>query len=212
MPQSIVLLGPAGSGKGTQAARLVDHFGLTKVEMGELIRAKAKEESPLGRAAHEIHKTGAHMPDDMVTAILRDGLSLIPAGASLLVDGYPRTLGQAHSLDAMFVERGITDMRAVYIRVSDDVALARLQQRSVCSSCKTVFATRDLKTCPSCGGAIEVRDYDQDTDAIKKRIQWFHDHVVEAVEYYRAKGVLIEVNGEQEGEAVFQDILKHLAP
>lgn len=205
---TIVLLGPAGSGKGTQAEKLIEKYNLQKVEAGELTREKAKEDSELGRFVKDIHDTGKHLPDEVITTLMREAFAKLDPTRGLIIDGYPRTLGQAQNLEMLLKEANRLPLQMVYVAVSDDSARERLLKRAVCSGCKTILASRDLTACPKCGAKVEVRAYDTDVAAINKRLQWFHEHVKPAIEYYRQKGMVVEVSGEPDPETVFQNILK----
>ncbi|MDA2935657.1 nucleoside monophosphate kinase [Patescibacteria group bacterium AH-259-L05] len=208
---NLILLGPAGSGKGTQADLLVKKYNLQKIEAGELVRAKAKEDSELGREVHEIHKSGRHLPDDIMLALMREAFQNIEPDKGILVDGYPRTLGQAKDLDKIMNSLKIAEKRiAILIKVSDEEALRRLLNRSVCRQCKTVLIGRDKKICPRCGGEVVVRDYDTDETAVRKRLQWFHEKVMPAIEFYQQRKMLIRVNGEQSIENVFEETVQKL--
>ncbi|MBI4262561.1 nucleoside monophosphate kinase [Candidatus Uhrbacteria bacterium] len=206
--KTLVLLGPAGSGKGTQAEKLIEKFHLQKVETGELVREKGKEDSELGRFVHTINISGKHLPDDVVTQLIREAFAKLDASRGLIIDGYPRTLVQAQTLGMLLKEVHRLPLQMVYVRVSDAVARERLLKRAVCSGCKTILASRDLTVCPKCGSKIEVRAYDTDVAAINKRLTWFHEKVMPAIEYYRKKGMVVEVSGESDPDTVFQTIIK----
>lgn len=208
---NLIILGPAGSGKGTQADLLVKKYGLQKVEAGELVRAKAKEHSELGRRVYEVHKTGKHLPDEIILTLMKEAFQGIKPEEHVLVDGYPRTIGQARDLDKIMNDSEISGKTfAIWIDVGDKEALRRLLNRSVCTKCKAVLIGRDKKVCPKCKGKVVVRDYDTDKTAVKKRLKWFHEKVMPAIKYYKKKGVLIKINGEQPIKKVFKDILLSL--
>jgi len=208
---NIILLGPAGSGKGTQAEFLIKKYNLQKIEAGELVRQKAKENSELGKKVHKIHKSGRHCPDKIMLGLVQEAFRKIKTKRGILVDGYPRTIGQARDLDKLMNNSRIQgEIYAIWINVGNKESLRRLLNRSACSRCKTVFAGRNKKKCPKCSGEIVVRDYDIDGVAIRKRLSWFDEKVMPAIEYYREKDMLIKVNGEQPVKKVFKDILKKL--
>ncbi len=207
---TIVLLGPAGSGKGTQGEKLIEKYNFQKVEAGELTREKAKEDSELGRFVKDIHDTGKHLPDDVITMLIREAFAHLDPHRGLIIDGYPRTLAQAKNLEMLLQEVDRLPMCMVYVHVTDDIARQRLLRRAVCSGCKTILASRDLTTCPKCGANVEVRLYDTDVDAINKRLAWFHENVIPAIEYYRERGRVVEVDGEQDPDAVFADIIEKI--
>ena len=210
-------MGLAGSGKGTQAERLVAEFGYTFIETGGLIRAKAKEESPLGRRIKFNDDKGRHAPNTVITSLLIEALGRAEDGQSeagrkpLLIDGFPRTLGQAHMLNEVltYFDRDPSQVKALWIRVRPEQARHRLLNRAVCSQCKKVYPTRDITVCTNCGGVVAPRVYDTPA-GIEERLSFFAEHTMEAIEYYREAGQLIEVDGEQSVDLVFSTIKQSL--
>lgn len=217
-PSIIVLMGLAGSGKGTQAERLVAEFGYTFIETGGLIRAKAKEDSPLGRRIKFNDDKGRHAPNTIITSLLIEALGRAEeqsGGAGrkpLLIDGFPRTLGQAHMLNEVltYFDRDPAQVKALWIRVRPEQARHRLLNRAVCSQCKKVYPTREITICTNCGGAVAPRVYDTPA-GIEERLSFFAEHTMEAIEFYKSSGQLVEVNGEQDIDKVTSDIKQALA-
>lgn len=216
-PSIIVLMGSAGSGKGTQAERLVSDYGYTFVETGALIRAKAKEDSPLGRRIKFNDDKGRHAPNTIITSLLIEALGRAEEQSAtgrkpLLIDGFPRTIGQAHMLNEVltYFDRNPDDVKALWIQVPRDMARQRLLNRAVCGQCKKVYPTRDITVCTNCGGAVAPRVYDT-PEGIEERLEFFATHTMEAIEYYRSAGQLVEVNGELSVDEVFTNIKRVLA-
>lgn len=208
---NLILLGPAGSGKGTQAELLIKKFGFQFVEAGELVREGAKKKTKFGSYLRKIHKAGKHLPDKIIGHLIYEKLKKLKKNRGVLIDGYPRTIGQAKDLEKFLKELFPKFPRiAIYIKVSLKEAMRRLLNRAVCPKCKKIFLTREVKTCPRCGAKIEIRDYDQDKKAIKKRLKWFREKVIPAIKFYRKQKILIEINGEQPIKKVFKDIIKNL--
>jgi adenylate kinase len=180
----LVILGSAGSGKGTQASLLQEQFGYHKVEAGALFRAKAQEDSPLGRRVKEINDSGGFSPDDLIAELINEELNRL-SGEPLLIDNYPATLGQATRLEESLEQIGRpSEVVAIWVRVSREEAKRRLLNRSQCLVCKTVFMTREIKLCPHCGGEVRVRTYDT-PESIDRRLDHFWETTVDLLDYYR---------------------------
>jgi len=208
---NLIILGPAGSGKGTQAHLLVKEFNMKTIEMGELVRGAAKEKTKQAKLVAWMHDVGMHFSDDFVFNLFEKNIRKTNKKYCLLVDGYPRTAGQAWDLQRILKKhyKNRTSL-AVWINVSNKESLKRLLSRALCSNCGKIFSNRKIKKCPDCGGLIEIRGYDKDKKAIQKRLDWFHDHVVPAIEFYKQRRILIQVNGEQSVEKVFKETLKKI--
>lgn len=196
-----LLMGSAGSGKGTQAERLIAEYGFAYVESGGLIRAKSKEDSPLGRRIKYNDDLGRHAPDTVITALIIEYMSRLEeqnAGAKkpLLVDGFPRTLPQVDMLDQVlkYFDRDPSKLKALWIKVPTEVAEQRLLNRAVCNQCKAVYASRDVKICSKCGGAVSPRVYDT-VEGIRDRLTFFPKHTMPVLERFRGEGRLVEIDG-----------------
>jgi len=208
---NLIILGPAGSGKGTQAELLLKKFGLQFVEAGELVRRGAKKKTKFGFYLKKIHKSGKHLPDKIISQLIYEEFKKLKKNIGVIVDGYPRTIGQAKDLEKIFQEffPGFLKL-AIYIKVSYKEAMRRLLNRAVCQKCKKIFLSREIKICSKCGAKIKTRDYDQDKKAIEKRLRWFKEKVIPAIKFYKKKKNLIEINGEQSIPDVFKEITRYL--
>lgn len=207
---NLVILGKAGSGKGTQAEFLVKKFKMQKIEAGNLVRQKAKEDSELGRYFHQIHSSGSHATDEKMNLLVIEAIMKLDLSKGILIDGYPRSEGQARDLDYAFLIKKVScPLLAIYVNVKDQTSIERLSKRSVCEN-GHILSGRDFNQCPVCGGNVRVRDYDTNLEAIKKRIEHFHKVISPAVQYYKQRGILLEVNGEQDPQLVFQEILEKI--
>jgi len=207
---NLIILGSAGSGKGTQANLLAQKFGLKIIETGELVRKAEKEKTPQGKLMFQMDKAGMHFSDDLIFNLFQSVFKKIKNNQGLLIDGYPRTVGQAWDLSRLLAPRKSQLTYAIYFRISEKESLSRLLNRAVCVNCKKILSSRKIKKCPNCGGAVEVRDYDKDEKSIKKRIAWFWERVIPVVEFYRQKGMLIEVDGVGLIEKVFEDTVRKI--
>lgn len=205
----VILLGAAGSGKGTQAELLRQRYGFEKIEAGAIVRAKATEDSPLGRQLKAISDSGSHSPDPLISSLMAEHIKMIPLGRGLIVDGYPRTSGQADLFAQLIKEtgRGTQPLAVVWINVGLDEAKRRLLNRGICQTCQAVYPTREIRVCLQCGGKVVAR-VDDTPEGIAKRLAFFVQETMAMIERYRGEGVLIEINGEQPMEMVSDDIAK----
>lgn len=206
---TVILFGSAGSGKGTQGDFLMKALNLEKVEAGELVRVKAKEDSPFGRHVREVHESGKYLSDDEIAQLVEEKLVSVPIDRGLLIDGYPRRIGQAKKLEEILKRLGRTKVRSLDIVVSETALKRRLMNRSVCVN-GHILIGRNFERCPIDGVAVVVRDYDMNEDAIIKRITFYREEVVPAIDYFRTKGWVVDINGEQSVEAVRIEIFKKL--
>jgi adenylate kinase len=195
---TLLLMGSAGSGKGTQGGTIASAFGYVHAETGALIRATAEQDSDLGRRVKESNNQGKHASDELMTELLVTYLKSLPFGQPLLLDGYPRTLRQADMLTDVLREvgRDADGLKAIWINVRPEVARERLLQRSVCGNCKKVFPTRSVTVCDACSGPVQPRSYDIEA-AIDERLKFFETQTKPVIERYRQENRLLEVDGEQ---------------
>lgn len=210
---TIIIMGSAGSGKGTQSALLEEQLGYHIVEAGAIFRLKSKEDSELGRKVKEIHDSGGHASDELITELMADYMKDIVSGEPLLIDGYPRTPGQAELLQGLLRDTGYDPdaFVAVWIKVDRAEAERRLLNRAQCTVCKTVYMSRDIMVCPHCNGEVKPRDYDK-PEAIAKRLDFFENETMPAIKKYEQEQRLITVNGEQEVAHVFEELKEQLKP
>jgi adenylate kinase len=205
-----VLFGPQGSGKGTQGQLLSDRFDVPLIGAGELFRAEISEGSPLGRVLHEYVESGLLAPDEVVNAVIAQRLKRLDLSKGFILDGYPRNVEQATHLD-----RIMKINLAVSIRISDAESVRRLLGRRQCVRCKFVYHMTDAPSakvgiCSVCGGKLVQREDDVE-DVIRRRLAAFHFMTEPLVSYYRQRGVLLVVNGEQPIAYVFEDLEKKMA-
>ncbi len=205
-------MGPPGVGKGTQATDLAAHMGVPHIATGDLFRDAAQRGTPLGLQAQGYMQRGELVPDALTIALLLDRLNESDAAAGALLDGFPRTLPQAEALDAALADRGRAVGRALYLTAPRDVLVDRLSGRWLCRDCQTpyheIFSPPKVAgICDRCGGELYQRADDR-RETIARRLDVYLEQTVPVVEYYRAKGVLAEVNGDQEIAAVQRDLRK----
>jgi adenylate kinase len=207
---NIVLLGAAGAGKGTQAAKLVEAFGLTHISTGDIFRKNVAEGTELGVEAKRYMDEGKLVPDTVVIAMVKDRLSQPDCEGGFMLDGFPRTLPQAEALSVALADMGKQLDAVVSIEVPRDVLMARLTSRRQCRSCGRIYnvmgempATEGV--CDSCGGEVYQRD-DDTIEAATKRLNDYDAITSQLVPYYSALGTLHVVDGDRSVDDVFADV------
>ncbi|MFN8532061.1 MAG: adenylate kinase [Dehalococcoidia bacterium] len=204
----VVLLGPPGSGKGTQAGALAEALGAIHLSTGDLFRENIAQQTPLGRQVKEFLDRGAYVPDDVTVAMVFDRLSRPDAANGAIFDGFPRTIAQAQALDTGLTERSAAIERAIVLDVADDELIRRLGGRWLCRTCSTPYhltssPPRTSGVCDHDGGALYQRDDDK-PDVVAHRLQVYRDQTLPLIGYYRAQGKLAEVNGAGEIDSIRQ--------
>lgn len=208
----IVLLGPPGAGKGTQAKIISQEKGLPHISSGDIFRENLKNQTELGVLAKGYMDRGELVPDDLTIAMIRDRLSRPDCVSGALLDGFPRTPAQAAALDAMLVELGGKVNWVPYINVPEVELVERLTGRWTCrlnpAHIYNIKSNPPAKTgvCDVDGGELYQRDDDKE-ETVKNRIQVYFKQTMPLIDYYRAAGVLVEVDGKQSIEKVGLDLL-----
>jgi adenylate kinase len=202
----IVLLGPPASGKGTQAAQLRDALGLPHVASGDLFRENLKNETKLGLKAKAFMDRGELVPDDVTIAMVMDRLSRPDCANGALLDGFPRTIAQAEALDRELAAQSHKIGIVPNIAVPDEVLVERVSGRRLCRTCGESYHVkfnppRQPGVCDNDGGELYQRD-DDNPETVRKRLEVYWKQTSPLIDYYRERGVLVEVNGDQSIEAV----------
>ena len=197
----LVLLGPPGAGKGTQAQVLSEALGVPHVATGDLFRDHAERGTALGQQASTYMRQGLLVPDEIVIDMLLERIGREDCRQGAVLDGFPRTIEQAQALDTWGVDR------VLQLVVSSEELARRLGGRLVCRGCQTPYQ-REMapEWCTACGGELYQRE-DDSPQAVRRRIEEYQTKTEPLVEYYRGQGKLRQVNGEQEVEAVSRDLL-----
>jgi adenylate kinase len=209
-PRFIVLLGPPASGKGTQAARLREALGLPHIASGDLFRENLKNETELGLKAKVYMDRGELVPDDVTIAMVMERLKRPDCAGGALFDGFPRTIAQAEALDQALAERGHRIGVVPYIAVPDEVLVERVSGRRLCRVCGEAYHVKFNPparpgVCDNDGGELYQRG-DDSPETVRKRLQVYWEQTSPLIDYYRDRGVLVEVNGDQPIDAVAADL------
>lgn len=204
---NIVLLGPPGAGKGTQAIRISAHFDVPHISTGDIFRRAVAEETALGLKAKEFMNRGELVPDDVVIGIVRERLEEPDCEAGFLLDGFPRTVTQAEALaDALTASGRVLD-KVLNIEVDRDELLRRLTGRRTCRGCGKVYhmifdPPKVDEVCDACGGALWQREDDSE-ETVLNRLKVYEAQSAPLVEFYQSRGLLVSVDGRQPVEEVF---------
>lgn len=207
----IVLLGPPGAGKGTQAQRIASATGLVHISTGDMFRENVKNETELGKLANEYMSKGDLVPDEVTIKMLLERISRDDAKAGAMFDGFPRNVVQAKALDDALAAQGARVDRAPLISVADDELVARLGGRWICRNCGKLYHERndppkEAGKCDQCGGELYQRDDDK-ADVVRNRLEK-QKPPAELIEHYRAAGVLREIDGERSLDEVTAALLE----
>lgn len=206
---NIVLLGAPGAGKGTQAQKLVEEFGVAHISTGDLLRAAVKAGTKLGVKAKSYMDNGQLVPDKLVVDLVTERLDADDAQKGFILDGFPRNTAQAVTLDSALAEMDRNLDAALLVDVKPDVIVKRLSSRRTCKECGYT-APAGVDTCPSCGGEMYQRDDDK-PETIQKRLDVYENQTAPLVEYYRGKELLKVVDGDRPVDEVYADVKELLA-
>ncbi|MCC6065034.1 MAG: adenylate kinase [Thermofilum sp.] len=205
----LVFIGPPGVGKGTYAAAVSQRFGIPHISTGDMIREEIKRGSELGRKLKEYVERGLLVPDEIVTEMVRERLSREDCKRGFILDGYPRTLKQAEELD------GITAIDLVLNFVApDEVIIDRISGRRICRVCGAIYHVKYMPpkvpgVCDRCGGPLYQREDDK-PEVVARRLEVYRQQFAPIIEYYRRKGVLVDVDASEQAEVVVPRVLKLL--
>lgn len=209
---SIIVLGPPGAGKGTQAVRLAERLGVPHISTGDIFRKAVAADIPLGRAAKKFMDRGELVPDDVVIGLVKERLARPDCGKGFVLDGFPRTVAQAEALDRVLQEQGRGIDVAATLEVGEDELVRRLTARRVCTQCAATYhlvahppAKEGL--CDACGAELYQRD-DDGEETVRRRLLVYTGQTKPLIDYYRSRGVLREIDGGQSVEAVARSLVE----
>lgn len=210
MSLNVVMLGPPGAGKGTQAARLAKIWQIPHISTGAMLREAIKNRTPLGLEVQAILDSGALVDDGLMTRIVEARVAQPDAAAGFLLDGFPRTVPQARTLDDMAGARG--PLVVVEVALTEDEVLRRLAARMVCAECgkNSQDDRKDVLTCHDCGGRLVPRTDDAE-DVVRKRLEVYHRQTAPLIEYYGSRPTFCRVDGNQLVDDVTDAIVRAVA-
>lgn len=203
---NIILFGAPGSGKGTQAILLSDYLKIRHISLGDILREKVKNGDPLGQEVKKYMEKGVLVPDKLVARVIDENIN----SQGFILDGYPRNLSQAETLEDMVTKKNIDINAFIFLDVDEQTIVNRLSQRRVCKICGANYHLKNIPpknegVCDICGGKLVQRKDDQ-PEVIKKRWQVFSEESQKLLNFYRNKGKLIQIDGRGDKEATFEEI------
>lgn len=207
----LILLGPPGAGKGTQASGIVKKYNVPHISTGDIFRKNIKENTDLGKKAKEYMDKGLLVPDELVVEIVKDRLTEEDCMEGFLLDGFPRTVGQADALEKELTNLKYTLDKVINIDVSKEELIERAVGRRVCKECGETYhikfnSPKVEGICDKCGSKLHQRK-DDTVETVTKRIEVYTEQTQPLIDYYTKKGILININGEQGIDKVFEDIV-----
>ena len=210
----IILLGPPGAGKGTQAAGIVEKYNIPHISTGDIFRKNIKEGTDLGKKAKEDMDQGLLVPDELTVGLVTDRLSQDDCKNGFMLDGFPRNVAQAQQLGQYLNSVDLALDRVINIEVDKDILVGRAVGRRICKSCGATYHVEFNPpkvdgTCDVCGGELYQRA-DDNEETVSKRIQVYLDETKPLADYYSNEGIIANINGEQSIDKVFADIVDAL--
>jgi adenylate kinase len=210
----LILLGPPGAGKGTQAANIVQEYNLPHISTGDIFRANIKQGTDLGQRAKAYMDKGDLVPDSLVVELVEDRLSKEDTQVGFMLDGFPRTIYQAQALDAVLMNMGTSLDYVINIVVDPSVLVERAVGRRICKDCGATYHVsfnppKEEGICDVCGGPLYQRS-DDTKETVSNRIEIYEKETAPLVAYYEAAGKLVSIDGLQDIDKVFEDIQKIL--
>ena len=195
----LILLGPPGAGKGTQARMLEERFGLVQLSTGDMLRAAVADGTEAGRAAQAVMAGGGLVSDEIVLGILAERMARPDIGKGVILDGFPRTAGQAAALDNLLASRGLRVTAAIAMEVEDEAMVDRVSGRYTCAGCGEGYHDRFKQpavagTCDKCGGTAFKRRTDDTAETVRERLKAYHAQTAPLIAYYDGRGVLERID------------------
>lgn len=211
---NLILLGPPGSGKGTQAKMIAQHLGIPQVSTWDMLRAAVKEGTPMGLKAKAMMDAGALVPDEVVVGIVRERLQKDDCVNGFILDGFPRTVAQADTLQSNLADLGKSINMVISLEVDNEAVVERISGRRTCPDCGRMYHVQfdppeSADTCGECGSALIQRDDDREA-TVRKRLDVYAQQTAPLVEYYNNAGLLKSIDGMQAIQTVQAEILQAL--
>lgn len=210
----IIMLGAPGAGKGTQAKKIAEKYGIPHISTGDIFRANIKNGTELGKKAKTYMDEGLLVPDELVVDLVVDRVQQEDCKNGYVLDGFPRTIPQADALDKALAELGEKMDYAINVEVPDDNIVNRMSGRRACVGCGATYhivhaPTKEENICDTCGGELILRDDDK-PETVLKRLGVYHEQTQPLIQYYTDKNILVEVDGTVDLEDVFKAIVNIL--
>lgn len=210
----LVLLGAPGAGKGTQAKKLIETFGIPQISTGDILRKAVADGTPLGKEAKSYMNNGELVPDSVVIGLVKERLAQDDCKKGYILDGFPRNTSQAQTLDNVLSSMNSPLDVALSVDVDKDILMKRLTGRRTCKGCQQMYnihfsPSKKDGICDKCGGELFQRDDDKEA-TIKNRLDVYEKSTAPLIDYYRKKGILKSVNGEGDIEEIFKKVLSIL--
>jgi adenylate kinase len=197
---NLILLGPPGAGKGTQAQRIQDRHGAVQLSTGDMLRAAVAAGTEVGKQAKAVMEAGKLVSDDIMVRLIAERIDQPDTRQGFILDGFPRTIAQAEALDKMLASKGLKLDAVIEMKVDDEVLTRRIAGRYSCAKCGTVYHDETKKpraagVCDKCGSTEFTRRKDDNAETVKARLEAYHAQTAPLLPYYRARGVLKSVDG-----------------
>ena len=213
--KKLLIMGPPGAGKGTQAANIVEKYGVCHISTGDMFRSAIKNGTEMGKLAQSYMEKGELVPDSVTVGIVKERLSQADCSEKgFLLDGFPRNLDQAHSLDVILTELGYALDGVIDVSVENQILINRIIGRRICKKCGATFHVEFNKpqvegVCDVCGGELYTRK-DDTLETAENRLSVYSSQTQPLLDFYAERGLLVNINGDQAVDKVFADIVEKL--
>lgn len=211
---NLILLGPPGAGKGTQAQKIVEYYHIPQISTGDILRKAVKESTPLGMKAKGFMDQGKLVPDEVAIGIIEERLKAPDCHSGFILDGFPRTIAQAEALQAILTKMGKLIDHVVNMEVDPEELVRRLTGRRTCKNCGAMFhllfhPPQGDGICDKCGGTLYQRNDDQE-ETIRTRLKEYEKQTAPLIDYYQLKNTLRSIQGMGDQDQIFKRIVRHL--